>query len=302
MLEPGQAYRIKDWDKHFENSESRKLRNVSRVFVPNKHDGKGYARIARSKKSCQVLAGWMLILQVASKCPQRGLLVDEDGALDAEDLADMTRLPEDVFSIALHELVDPKVGWIEVCVLPKSLMLSGRDGGTLELASRHVPKNPKISQNVPVDPGTSRSRPDSTVQNSTVGNSTEITPIVPQEGELFGDDWENIFPSGALRKSKGQQKRIKISRPHPGLARLGKLFGRGEKTLPTVYEASLYRDLNPTEEELKAIETYYRSGAEYLRKTLETLLNNWHSELDRANERGGGKGGSGMPGGRPVLR
>ena len=107
------AYQIKDWDKLFEKAQSRKIARLNWVAVPNKHDGKGYRRIARHPERCQVFAAWVLILQVASRQPARGVLVDDDGPLTAEDLADKTGFPEDIFTLAFKVLSDPKIGWLE---------------------------------------------------------------------------------------------------------------------------------------------------------------------------------------------
>ena len=102
------------------------------------------------------------------------------------------------------------------------------------------------------------------------------SPRVPQRGE-----WDEVFPSGSLGKSRGDQKRIKALRAHPMLIRLGKLFDRKESTMPTVAESMMFRELSPPEEEIKRIEKYYKSGSEYLRQDLDTLLCNWQGELDR---------------------
>lgn len=106
-------YAIKDWDKHFENSESRKVKSLTWVPVKNKHDGKGYRRVAAHPKSIQVFCAWNLIIQVASKMPVRGVLRDEDGPLTTSDLAFKTGFPEHIFEAAFELLTDQKIGWLE---------------------------------------------------------------------------------------------------------------------------------------------------------------------------------------------
>jgi hypothetical protein len=106
------TYRIKDWDEHFETNESRKVRNARWVPVPNKHDGKGYRRIAQDKNGVAIFCGWNLILQVASKTPVRGVLADHDGPLDADDLSMKTGFPAYVFEQALSFLSDERIGWL----------------------------------------------------------------------------------------------------------------------------------------------------------------------------------------------
>ena len=107
------AYQIKDWDRLFEIAQSRKCERLHWVATPNKHDGKGFRRLARHERSCELFSAWNLILQVASKMPKRGLLVDSDGPLDAEDLADKTGFPKDIFELAFKVLTNPKIGWLE---------------------------------------------------------------------------------------------------------------------------------------------------------------------------------------------
>jgi hypothetical protein len=117
------VYQIKGWQEHFENHESRKVKGVRWVALPNKHDGKSFRRIAQLRDVLPELPGtpgclaafsaWVLILQVASKMPTRGVLADEDGPLDASDLAAMTGFPEEIFSYAFKVLTDAKIGWLE---------------------------------------------------------------------------------------------------------------------------------------------------------------------------------------------
>lgn len=106
------TYRVKDWDRFFETTESRKVINARWVPLPNKQDGKGYRRVAQHKNGVAIFCAWTLILQVASKTPTRGVLADHDGPLDAEDLAVKTGFPMRIFEQALAFLSDSRVGWI----------------------------------------------------------------------------------------------------------------------------------------------------------------------------------------------
>jgi hypothetical protein len=108
-----EVYQIKDWEKLFEIAQSRKCERLHWVAIPNKHDGKGYRRIARMEKSCDIFTAWILILQVASKMPKRGLLYDGDGPLKPDDMADKTGYPEAIFELAFEVLSEPKIGWLE---------------------------------------------------------------------------------------------------------------------------------------------------------------------------------------------
>lgn len=106
------CYAIKDWNTHFENSESRKIKSLTWLPVKNKHDGKGYRRVVAHPKSIQVFCAWNLMIQVASKMPVRGVLRDEDGPITTSDLSFKTGYPEHIFEEAFKVLSDNKVGWL----------------------------------------------------------------------------------------------------------------------------------------------------------------------------------------------
>lgn len=107
------AYKIKDWDTHYEKAQVRRCKTMSWVAIPNKHDGKGFRRIAKHPDGVSIFGAWVLIVQVASKMPTRGVLADKDGPLTAEDLADKTGFPEKIFEKALKLLSQPRIGWLE---------------------------------------------------------------------------------------------------------------------------------------------------------------------------------------------
>lgn len=108
-------YRIKDWNENFEVAQSRKCHGMkmSWVAIPNKHDGKSYRRLVKEPEFGNILAAWLLIVQVASKQAIRGQLEDSDGPLTAEDLADSTGLDQQWFELAFEKLSDPRIGWLE---------------------------------------------------------------------------------------------------------------------------------------------------------------------------------------------
>jgi hypothetical protein len=108
-------YRIKDWNKHYENNRTRELKKMDWVPVPNKHDGDGFLRIMEQPDGLEIYAAWHLILQVASKCETRGtLLRDSRTPLFADSIARKCscRKP-DVIQRALDFCSSAEVGWIE---------------------------------------------------------------------------------------------------------------------------------------------------------------------------------------------
>jgi len=106
-------YTVRGWNDTFENSQSRKYKRLTWVPVPNKHDGKSYRRLIVMPNGPALYAAWLLVVQVASKCPKRGVLADEDGPLTAEDLSLKTGCPEPLMSEALHVLSSPDIHWLE---------------------------------------------------------------------------------------------------------------------------------------------------------------------------------------------
>lgn len=108
------TYRIRDWENNYEVAQTRKVTgSLNWVAIPTKHDGKGYKRLMRRPDGPAVFAAWVLIVQVAAKCPTRGVLADSDGPLDADDLSDKTECPAEVFRNALNVLSDKSIGWLE---------------------------------------------------------------------------------------------------------------------------------------------------------------------------------------------
>jgi hypothetical protein len=106
-------YKIKDWTQHFENSRSRVVENLRWVSVPNRHDGEGYSIVMEQKNAAELFAAWVLIIQVASKCKERGTLTRDDGtALTAKSLARKTKAPEQWFVNAFNFFTD-KTLWLE---------------------------------------------------------------------------------------------------------------------------------------------------------------------------------------------
>ena len=152
------TYQIKDWDKHFENHESRKLKRTAWVSLPNRHDGKSFRRIADHPEGVAVFAAWTLILEVASKMPTRGILADEDGPLDSEDLSSMTGFPSSIFDAAFNLLTQEKFGWLT----------TGKSRGRLPKSpaiSRHLPESPDVAGEIAVEQN--RTEGDRTGKNRT---------------------------------------------------------------------------------------------------------------------------------------
>ncbi len=110
-----EVYRIKDWDKHFENHQSRKLENLNWVPFPNKHDGDGYIELTQEHHNgCAHYGAWCVLAQVASKCEPRGTLIRDGGRPHTpETLSRKTGFPKELLQEALERLCG-SVNWMEV--------------------------------------------------------------------------------------------------------------------------------------------------------------------------------------------
>lgn len=106
------VYSIRNWKERFEVAQAKAVKSWSWVAIPNKHDGLGFRRIMALPDGMVVYAAWCLMVQMASKCPKRGVLADENGPLDASDLALKTGGPQAAFERALSALSDKRIGWI----------------------------------------------------------------------------------------------------------------------------------------------------------------------------------------------
>ena len=84
----------------------------------------------------------------------------------------------------------------------------------------------------------------------------------------------------------GTRKTTRVLSNSPTMIRIGRFFGRRESTLWTVAETVALLSIKPTEDEMADIEKYYLAlipqEEDYRRRDLDTLLNNWPKELDRA--------------------
>lgn len=107
-------YRIKNWERLYENAASRKITNTRWVPIQNKHDGSGFRRIMMQENAGDIFTAWILIVQIASKMPIRGLLIDDDGEITSEDMFMKTGFPVEKFESAIEFLSGNKIKWLEV--------------------------------------------------------------------------------------------------------------------------------------------------------------------------------------------
>ncbi len=108
------VYRIHKWATHYETHDTRKIKNLCWVPISNKH-GDGFMELMDHEQGDRHFAAWILLLQVASKTCERGVLVRQVGdklvGHDAKSLARIVRMDADVMAEAMARLV--AIGWLE---------------------------------------------------------------------------------------------------------------------------------------------------------------------------------------------
>ena len=106
-------YSIRDWNTHFEVSQTRKVENLRWVPVPVRHDGLSFRRVMSLDDGLAIFGAWNLLLQIAGKCKVRGVLQTDSGRpMTAADVAIITGAPESGISHAMQVLASEDVGWL----------------------------------------------------------------------------------------------------------------------------------------------------------------------------------------------
>ncbi len=108
------AYRIVDWQSHYENNRTRDMKIMAWVPVPVKHDGYGYCRLV-AELGAAGLGAWLAILQTAAKSHPRGtLLRDAFTPHDAGSISITTRLDKTIIQKTIDLCCSSDIKWIEV--------------------------------------------------------------------------------------------------------------------------------------------------------------------------------------------
>lgn len=118
-MEGDPVYRIKDFAMHFLKGDMGRQGDRAPkgpppwVAIPTRQDGKSFRYLGRHEQGTETFGAFVLMVEVAAKMPIRGVLADEDGPLDAEDLSLKTGHPKESFETAFKVLQEIKIGWIE---------------------------------------------------------------------------------------------------------------------------------------------------------------------------------------------
>lgn len=123
------------------------------------------------------------------------------------------------------------------------------------------------------------------------GEEKGSTPNPPDgELQLVGEESkvkaERVLPERWKNIPKQDRVNQRVLRNNRMMERIGAWFNRRPGTLWTIAEAVSLQDLQPTSEDIEDLEAWYLApevGDRDIRRTsLQTLLNNWSIDLDRA--------------------
>lgn len=238
------VYRVKDWDIHFENNKSREREQCSFVCVPNKQHGMGFSRVMAEKDGATIYGIWHLIL----------------GACSQQKRTE----------------IGGRSGW---------LTHDGHQTGTAwapdDLAVKFRRPEPEIARAIAV------------LTSDKVGwlETYEVvdSKLVPTSARQVP---AKCPPDALEEKRREMNRREEKEKNVSGLKnRISKWFNRRESTIWSDKEERGLKKViasDTPEDELTLLEKYYTAeinqNSDYRRKNIETLLNNWAGEIDRARK------------------
>jgi len=171
------TYRIVGWDDRFENHESRKIKVLNWVAMPNHHDTAGYRRLVTMPNGAALYGAWCAVVQVASRCPVRGVLASASRPLEAIDLEAKTGMKSKLFDELFSVVTDPSICWLETD-LPVCRDKPGESPGTTPIqVGRYVGRY--------------------VGREGTEGKG--ITPLPPKGGSVENDGDYRVAVAKALR-------------------------------------------------------------------------------------------------------
>lgn len=204
--------KVRNWGQNFECAQSRKVAGPLKfVAVPTKHDGKSYRRLMAHKNGQAIYCAWILIVQVAAKCPSRGILADDDGPLTVEDLFIKTGCPSTLFEEAFEVLSSKPIGWLEVT---ESTTDSGQNGSLLPQQTTGVAYLPTNQED--------STEPTNQPTSGSVGGSVRLKIL----GEVKNEHLSNTAALIELHLKASKERPDRVTPDRDGLL---KVIGAAER-------------------------------------------------------------------------
>ncbi len=134
------AYAIKRWSSRFENAQSRRTKDLNHSLTPHELNSTHLEHLMSKEGGPTALAVWHILIQLATRCPQRGLLVDEDGPLTDKTIAKACHLTEAQVSKALSLLMSESIDWLDIVGCPQQILVTG----SMRSGRKGRPKMPEV--------------------------------------------------------------------------------------------------------------------------------------------------------------
>ncbi len=113
---PGYFLRIKDWDKHFERAQTRRIKGpLGWVSIPTKQDGFKFSRLLARQNGFFCLGIFITLVEIGAKTRERGVFLGENGEpMGIFDFSRMSGGRPQAFLAGLEVLTSKEIGWIEL--------------------------------------------------------------------------------------------------------------------------------------------------------------------------------------------
>lgn len=280
------AYAIRNWDELFENSRSRAVEKCRYVCVPNRHDGECYSYIMAHPQGAEIYAAWVLMLQVASKSPVRGLLLRGNGAPHTPGtLSVVTRAPESWFQTAIDFLLT-ETDWLELQRVTQSTSGERQSSDVRNVSQVYIERNGKKGTEWKEESESARAIPRSV---SEVMEQAALMALPAVEAQKFWDHYEgNGWMAGPnpVRDWRAKLRKWKTEWE----SRRETANGKGGASLSPVDRIALTRRTEEIRNRLREISDewdYETSDRQKLREERAGLQNEQKAikaKLDKANK------------------
>ena len=200
-------YRIRDWDKHYENAESRKCKNLTWLKLPVKLNGNGYSAMMEIENGPALFGCFIALVELAVGSVERGSFMDSSGRpLTTRAIARLLRMPHSLVEQTLNTLSSGEFDWIEAMPLTSSAgkpveqspTTPGNQSSVLGKQSPQIREDQRRVEQMRAEENSGRSG--SQVQPSAREASPPATPTPPA---TLADDFAEDLGASLGRKLAG---------------------------------------------------------------------------------------------------
>jgi len=168
------TYRIKDWNKVFEDYRSREVAELEFVKWPVRRSSEAFYMLARTAEGMIAFGVFAILVQWAARCPLRGTLRDERGPVTPERFADRYGMPIKVARKAFAALADRDFGWLEITDGAPTEHRPSTDDGSMDRTVEPPTKHHQITDGAPTP-----HRAYATITNTKTTTAAAATKTLP---------------------------------------------------------------------------------------------------------------------------